>query len=96
MTQLLIKSESVDSIAPLIKGAIKEQISVLEDGIDRTKVIIEEFEKKHGVKTEEFYEKFKNGDLGDSVDYIEWAGEYELLSKLIRDYEKLKEVEVCT
>ena len=94
--QLLIKSESVDSIAPLIKGAIKEQISVLEDGIDRTKVVIEEFEKKHGVKTEEFYEKFKNGDLGDSVDYIEWAGEYELLSKLIRDYEKLKEVEVCT
>ena len=31
------------------------------------------------MKTEEFYARFKSGELGDTNDYIDWAGEYELL-----------------
>lgn len=34
------------------------------------------------MKTEEFYERFKSGGLGDMDDYVDWAGEYELLKHI--------------
>ena len=30
------------------------------------------FEKKYGMKTEEFYKKFLNGILEDDMDFFEW------------------------
>ncbi len=37
-----------------------------------------EYEQQYGMDTEEFYRRFESGDLGDSMDYFEWAGLFEL------------------
>ncbi|MEI8131775.1 MAG: hypothetical protein WCG34_05040 [Leptolinea sp.] len=36
------------------------------------------YEKKYGYSTIEFYDRFSNGSLGDSSDYLMWAGLYHL------------------
>ena len=40
------------------------------------------FEKKYGMKTEEFYKKFTSGKLGDDMDFFEWKASAELYNEL--------------
>ncbi len=40
---------------------------------------IREYEQSYNMSTEEFYKLFLTGELGDSSDYMDWAGSYELL-----------------
>ena len=36
------------------------------------------YEEQYDMMTEEFYERFMQGELGDAEDYISWAGDYEV------------------
>jgi hypothetical protein len=45
------------------------------------------YEEKFGMKTPEFYEKFMRGEMGDTKDYIAWAGTYEILLRQKRRLE---------
>jgi len=40
------------------------------------------FEKKYGMKTEEFYKKFVSGELGDDMDFFEWKASSEIFTEL--------------
>lgn len=44
----------------------REQV-LARNAISRTKERLKEFEQKYGMKTEEFYERFKPSELGDST-----------------------------
>ncbi|MGQ9627009.1 MAG: hypothetical protein ACUVV0_08930 [Anaerolineae bacterium] len=35
-----------------------------------------EYEKKYGMTSQEFYEKYKRGEMGDEADIISWAITY--------------------
>lgn len=35
------------------------------------------YEEQYNMASEEFYERFMRGELGDAGDYISWAGYYE-------------------
>ena len=39
------------------------------------------------MSSEKFYTAFSNGELGDDEDFMEWAGEYEILQDLKQDKE---------
>jgi len=40
------------------------------------------FERKYGMKTEDFYLKFVSGKLGDDMDFFEWKASSEILTEL--------------
>jgi hypothetical protein len=40
------------------------------------------FERKYGMKTEEFYNKFVSGKLGDDMDFFEWKASSEIFTEL--------------
>ncbi len=40
------------------------------------------FEKKYGMKTEEFYRQFVGGKLGDDMDFFEWKASAEIYNEL--------------
>lgn len=50
------------------------------------------FERKYGMKTEEFYEKFVNEALGDEMDFFEWKASKELHDELKEEKSVLVEV----
>nr|MDO8077873.1 hypothetical protein [Candidatus Freyarchaeota archaeon] len=60
-------------------GALTREQTLARNAVERTKKRLKEYEQRYGTKTEEFYARFKSGELGDTDDYIDWAGEYELL-----------------
>ncbi len=47
---------------------------------------LRKFEDKYGMSTVEFYARFVAGKMGDSRDFIKWAGEFESYNYLLRTY----------
>ena len=50
------------------------------------------FEARHGMDSATFYRRFEAGELGDVMDFFEWAGLYELRQDLL---EKIRRVETA-
>ena len=53
-------------------------------------------EKKYRMSSQEFYDRFDQGEMGDDMDFIRWAGEFETLKQLKRDFGDLSEIEICS
>ncbi len=47
------------------------------------------FEEWHGMALAEFYRHFLAGELGDDLDWFEWAGLYELKLDLVERIKRL-------
>ena len=63
------------------QNIIDYQVQELKRGIFNLELDIKIFEEEHKMDTEEFYAKFSNGEIGDSEDYLLWAGLHELLQE---------------
>jgi len=97
MTQLSIKtsdSSKHDSVKGVIDSALRREQELLSSSLERTKAKLTEFEKKYSLSSEEFYGKFQSGTLGDSDDYIDWFGEFQLYQILSEKYSLLKDIVV--
>jgi hypothetical protein len=40
------------------------------------------FEKQYNLDSPTFYQKYQNGELGDDIDFIEWAATIEMLENI--------------
>ncbi len=96
MTRVIIQPESSENVRNLIKIAVENQLRIINLGITKTMKKLHEIEKETGMKSSVFYEEFQKGNLGDEIRFIKWAGEHETLERLQRDYNDLKEIELCS
>ncbi len=40
------------------------------------------FEQTHGLTSSEFFRRYQAGTMGDSIEYVRWAGRYKLYQNL--------------
>ena len=52
---------------------------------------LEYFERKHGLKTDKFCQKFLKGEMGDDMDFFEWKASKEIYDELNKEKELLLE-----
>jgi len=50
----------------------------LKREIARMQIDLEVYEQKHKMTSEDFFNKFEKGELGDNQDFIIWSGIYEM------------------
>jgi len=67
----VIASEEVD---PIIRRSLQREIGLLEMKKRLTDAEIKDFERKHGMDSNEFLGAFEDGVLGDAQDSFEWWG----------------------
>ena len=48
---------------------------------------LREYERKYKMSSSEFFEQFRRGELGDDMDWIDWAGTYQIFQRLKRRVE---------
>ena len=96
MARIIIEPQNANNVKSLVKSAVENELKIIGFGIDKTKKRLEELEKKFGMDSGNFYRKFNEGKMGDDLEYIRWAGEYETLQKLQRDHNDLRETELCS
>ncbi len=49
-----------------------------------------EFEQRYDMNSENFYQRFAAGELGDEIDFFEWSGLYELRQDILNKIERLE------
>ena len=96
MARIIIEPQNGNNVKSLVKSAVENELKIIGFGIDKTKKKLEQLEKKFGMDSVNFYKKFNEGKMGDDLEYILWAGEYETLQKLQRDHSDLTETELCS
>jgi hypothetical protein len=47
---------------------------------------LRKFEDKYGMSTIEFYARFMAGKMGDSADFMDWAGDFVIYQRLVQKY----------
>ena len=58
----------------------------INESLEELIATLRKFEDKYGMSTVEFYARFAAGKMGDSRDFIKWAGEFESYNHLLRTY----------
>ncbi|MDM8559583.1 hypothetical protein [Candidatus Parabeggiatoa sp. HSG14] len=46
------------------------------------------FEHTYSMISSEFYTRYERGEMGDEIDFVEWASTVEMLAKLNKHYKK--------
>lgn len=59
---------------------MRKQINVYDSSIDALVAVskrLSVLEDRYHMKSEDFYDKFGKGQLEDSIDFVEWANDYQ-------------------
>ncbi len=64
-------------LRPVVEAALQNELRLLQVNIKRTEQNLNKFENSIGLS--EFIHRFENDELPETLDYVEWVGEYRLL-----------------
>ena len=95
MTQLIVKPSTASNVKRLIQAALEHELRILQVGIEKTTQKLNQLEQQFGKESRQFYREYQAGNMGDDIEYIKWAGEYETLLQLQQDYRELVETKLC-
>jgi hypothetical protein len=92
--QVTITTEAGAPLKPLIESAVRTELRMLELGLERTAERLRGFERQYGLSTDEFESRFDAGEIQESLDFIEWAGELKTYRLLQAQWQALDQVQV--
>jgi hypothetical protein len=82
LQEVRVSSDAAVPIKPLIESAIRSELRTLDLALERTMRRLLDFENLYGIDSAAFQCRFESGDLTESLDFIEWAGELKTLQML--------------
>lgn len=95
MTDIRLISKRNRQIKPLVEAALANELHLLETGIRQTEERLQEFEKKYRMITQDFISRYENDEFEETMDFVEWIGEYRLLKCLREKAETIRDIQVA-
>jgi len=92
--QVIVTTDEPVALKPLVESAIRSELRMLELGLARTAQRLHAFEDQYGLTSEEFERRFAAGEVSESLDYIEWAGEIKTYHLLKAQQQALQRVQL--
>jgi len=92
MADLRLISTRKRHLKPLVEAALSNELRLLEAGIRRTEQKILQFEEKYHLRTQELISRYENDELGETLDFDEWIGEFRLLARLREKADTLRDI----
>ena len=87
-----IDNASVDPVLDLgLDKLLAREIANTRELKSRLEAQLRRFEKAHDMKSAAFYAKYETGELGDSMDFIEWASTLDMLKNAEKRLALLKQ-----
>lgn len=90
MPQLQLISQGKHELKPLVQAALQNELRLLEAGIRQTEARLRVFEEQYHLSSLDFLRQYENDELEETLDFMEWIGEYRLLQRLNEKAETLK------
>lgn len=91
---VIVTSNTSVDLKPLLESAIRDEVRLLELSLFRTVERLQAFEAQYAMTSEVFMQRFEAGELRESLDYIEWAGEIKTYSLLHKQQQALQNAHV--
>ena len=88
--QVVVTTDAPAALKPLLASAIQSELRMLELGLARITERLQAFEKQYNLTSAEFEQRFETGEIGESLDYIEWAGEIKTSRRLEGQWQALQ------
>jgi hypothetical protein len=79
-------------LRPLVEAALNNELGILQAGIQRTEQRLRAFETQYGRTSEDFIQCYENDDLPETMEFVEWVGEYRLRERLGEKAEIFQEI----
>lgn len=94
MTQIILKTNMPNKAAKFLIEALETEKLRLNYSMKLARRRLSRFEKKYRVTSKNFIEEWSADDLdGKDLEYVEWAGEYNLTKRLEERLDALKSIE---
>jgi len=94
MAEIILKTDRPDKAAEVLKDALGIETLRLKYSLNLAKKRLKRFENKYNISSEKFINDWSAEDLkGKDLEYVEWAGEYQLFSRLNERLVVLKSIE---
>lgn len=74
--------ESDEVLAASVTKLLHYELEKLQDRQSRVREKLTTFEEKYHMRTEEFFRQFREGKLGDDMDFFEWSALEEIHQEL--------------
>ena len=58
----------------------------INESLEELIAALRKFEDRYGMSTVEFYARFMAGKMGDSADFMDWAGDFMIYQRLVQKY----------
>jgi hypothetical protein len=81
-----------DVVKAVVARTLRSKVEEINHTLAEIQHSITYFERKYGMKTEEFYDKFIRGEAGDDMDFFEWKAAKELSDELEAERKVLLEI----
>ena len=88
--QVVVTTGAPAALKPLLASAIQAELRMLELGLARIAERLQPLEKQYSLTSEAFAHRFATGEIGESLDYIEWVGEIETYRRLEGQWQALQ------
>ena len=93
MPDIILKTDMPDKAARFLVEALETETSRLKYSIKLAERRLSKFEKKYRVTSRKFINEWSAEDLaGKDLEYVEWAGEYNLAMRLNERLDALKSI----
>lgn len=92
MSELTLVSERKREIRPIIETALKNEMQLIRAGLQRTEQNLKKFENKYKMNTEKFLFDYEADKLEETIDFMEWIGEFRMLERLTDKLETMKSI----
>ncbi len=87
-----MKASLAEEEVSIIKESLWRELALSESKVNLIMEEIEGFEKRYEMSSEEFLDKFEQGELGDAQDFFEWWGLVRGLRKIEEQIGRIKAV----
>ena len=81
-----------EEVKRVVLSSLSLRLSEVDKTIGKLQSRLREFEEKYGFSSREFTERSGQGVFEDDVDFLEWETCIDLLKRLSREREALKEI----
>lgn len=92
MVELTLISPGEQAIKPLVESALINEQRVLEVGLRKTQQRLQKFEEQYGMSTNEFVLNYRNDLIQETMETIEWLGEYRMAQHIQAKIDTLKAI----
>ena len=92
MSEITLISDKKYQVKPLVEAALEHELGLLEVGVRQTEHQLRKFEEKYQKPTSDFIAEYEQDQFEETLEFMEWIGEYRLLKRLHEKTEALRSI----